>query len=211
MFRKILLILSIVLFFYVSGASAANKTLLKNGDIIFHSSNSSQSQAIQLATDSPYNHCGIIFIEGNKYFVLEAVQPVRLSRVDEWIKRGNASGFVVKRLKNADKLLTPKIITKMKKISQSYIGKNYDPYFEWSDNRIYCSELIWKIYKQALNLELGKPQKFKTFDLSHPVVKAKLKERFGEDLPLEETVISPAGIYHSKLLKTVYSKKEIKK
>ena len=33
---------------------------LKNGDLIFHTSQSSQSQAIQIATNSKYSHMGII-------------------------------------------------------------------------------------------------------------------------------------------------------
>jgi hypothetical protein len=34
---------------------------IKNGDLIFQTSTSKQSKAIQLATDSKYSHCGIIY------------------------------------------------------------------------------------------------------------------------------------------------------
>ena len=34
-------------------------------------------------------------------------------------------------------------------------GKHYDFWFEWSDERIYCSELVWKIYRRGLGIELG--------------------------------------------------------
>lgn len=44
---------------------------------------------------------------------------------------------------------------KMKKVGEKYIGKDYDLYFEWSDSRIYCSELVWKIYKESIGLEIG--------------------------------------------------------
>jgi hypothetical protein len=33
------------------------------------------------------------------------------------------------------------------------------------------------------------------FDLSHPAVKAKLEERFGSAIPLQETVISPSAMF----------------
>ena len=37
--------------------------LLKNGDIIFQNSLSSQSRAVEMATHSKYTHCGIIYIK----------------------------------------------------------------------------------------------------------------------------------------------------
>ena len=49
---------------------------LKVGDIIFQSSNSGQSRAIQLATHSKYSHVGLIFNENDQWMVYEAVQPV---------------------------------------------------------------------------------------------------------------------------------------
>src|SRR5437016_1986874 len=41
----------------------SNKNEIRTGDIIFQTSLSSQSKAIQLATHSEYSHCGIIFKE----------------------------------------------------------------------------------------------------------------------------------------------------
>ena len=38
---------------------------LRNGDIIFQSSKSNQSKAVELATRSPYSHMGIIYIKEN--------------------------------------------------------------------------------------------------------------------------------------------------
>jgi hypothetical protein len=93
----------------------------------------------------------------------------------------------------------------MKRIGEKFQGKDYDVYFGWSDDRMYCSELIWKIYKEALNLEIGKLQRIRDFDLTHPLVGAKLNERYGNAIPLDEPAISPASIFHSDLLETVYS------
>ncbi|WP_223827594.1 C40 family peptidase [Hymenobacter armeniacus] len=44
------------------------------------------------------------------------------------------------------------------------------------------------------------------FDLSHPAVRAKLQERYGKRLPLQETVISPVSIFRSPELVTVLSR-----
>ena len=92
----------------------------------------------------------------------------------------------------------------MKQVGEKYLGKNYDSYFEWSDERIYCSELVWKIYNKAFGIELGTPEKLGDFNLDNEIVADKLRERYGDNIPKEEIVISPAEIFNSKLLQTVY-------
>jgi uncharacterized protein YycO len=176
----------------------------QNGDIIFHTSKSSQSLAIQKATKSKYSHMGIIFLKNGKSIVFEAVGPVKFTPLHDWVARGKGRHYVVKRLANAGEVLTQEAINRMLAIGKSFEGKPYDPYFEWSDDRIYCSELVWKIYKRALNIEIGKLQTMAEFDLSDPVVQKEIRERFGDSVPKDETVISPAAIFASNLLITVH-------
>ena len=47
----------------------------------------------------------------------------------------------------------------MRQVGESFRGRPYDLTFEWSDERIYCSELVWKIYERALGIEIGPPQR----------------------------------------------------
>lgn len=176
---------------------------LRDGDIIFHSSNSAQCKAVQIATHSIYSHCGIIFKTGNEYNVLEAVQPVTITPLKDWIKRGNDGKYVIKRLIKSDSIITDEVRHKMMDIGKSFLGKNYDLTFEWSDDRIYCSELVWKIYKRAANIEVGKLQPLKSFNLEDKIVQDIMKERYGNNIPYDEQVISPAAIFKSDLLKTV--------
>jgi len=176
---------------------------LQNGDIIFQTSASAQSKAIQLATNSPYSHMGIIYEEAGRFFVYEAVQPVKLTKLNDWIKRGQDSHYVVKRLKDSEELLTEENLARMKAAGEKYKGKNYDLYFDWSNDRMYCSELVWKIYKEALGIEIGSLQQLKDFDLDNPVVKSKLQERYGSKIPLREKVISPAAMFDSDMLITI--------
>lgn len=189
-----------------SEATTIDNTLIKNGDIIFQTSKSSQSKAIQLATKSKYSHMGIIYKIDGDYFVYEAVQPVKLTSLTEWINRGENKHYVIKRLKNADKLLTKKVLTKMKQIGEQFNGKEYDIYFEWSDDKIYCSELVWKIYKQGTNIEIGQLEQLSDFDLTNEIVKAKMNERYGNNIPLDEKVISPWAMFNSDKLITIEEK-----
>ena len=183
----------------------ADQDEIKNGDLIFQTSLSGQSKAIQLATKSKYSHCGLIYKDGNDFYVFEAVQPVKRTPLDEWIARGQDGKYVIKRLKNADQVLTPTTLTKMKQVGDQFNGKNYDSTFEWSDDKIYCSELIWKIYQRATGIEIGKLEKLSDFDLTNEAVLKILKVRYGNKIPTEEIVISPASIFDSELLITVKS------
>lgn len=180
-----------------------NDNVFQDGDIIFQISQSAQCKAIRIATKSKYSHCGIIYKHDGKYYVYEAVQPVTITPLNNWIKRGEKNHYVVKRLKNADEVLTPHVIQKMKQIGEGFYNKNYDLTFEWDDSRMYCSELVWKMYKRAANIQVGKLGKLGDFDLSHPIVQAKVKERYGNNIPMDETVISPQAIFDSHLLITV--------
>lgn len=178
----------------------ADNDEIKNGDLIFQTSLSGQSKAIQLATKSKYSHCGLIYKDGNEFYVFEAVQPVKRTPLDKWIARGKDGKYVIKRLKNADQVLTPATLTKMKQIGDQFNGKNYDLTFEWSDDKIYCSELIWKIYQRSTGIEIGKLEKLSDFDLTNEAVKQKMKERYGDKIPTGEIVISPVAIFDSDLL-----------
>jgi uncharacterized protein YycO len=178
----------------------------QNGDIIFQTSKSSQSNAIQLATKSKYSHMGLIYENDGQYFVYEAVQPVKLTKLDEWIRRGEDSHYVVKRLKNSSKKLTQENVKKMKMVGEKFKGKSYDIYFEWSDDKIYCSELVWKIYKETLDVEIGQLQELREFDLTSDIVRSKMKERYGDEIPLAEKVISPAAMFDSDELEMINEK-----
>lgn len=204
------MLLIIAGFLLSAGVDAQIKPgLLQEGDLIFQTSLSAQSKAIQLATKSKYSHCGIIFKDKNGYYVLEAVSQVKRTPLAQWIARGKGKNFVVKRLKNADRVINGATLVKMKQVGQEFTGKAYDLTFEWSDAQIYCSELIWKIYERSTGIRIGKLEKLRDFDLSNDIVKKKMKTRYGNKVPMNETVISPVSIFNSKLLKTVSLKEPV--
>lgn len=175
----------------------------KDGDMIFQTSQSSQCEAVRIATNSKFSHCGIIYVLNGKRYVYEAVQPVKTTPLEEWISHGKDGSYVVKRLKNASKTLNAATLKKMKDYGKQFNNKNYDLYFEWSDDKIYCSELIWKIYKNGAGIELCKLEKLKTFNLKNEKVRAILNERYGNNIPLNEDVVAPSQIVNSALVETV--------
>ncbi|MFO1527633.1 MAG: YiiX family permuted papain-like enzyme [Turneriella sp.] len=181
--------------------------LLRNGDIIFQETKSAQSKAIKLATHSRYSHVGIVYFQKGRPVVFEAVQPVKATNLKTFLSRSVGGHYVVKRLKNADATLTKQVLARMEKEGRKFLGKNYDWIFGWSDARIYCSELVWKIYQRGAGIELSPTKKLREFDLSHPAVRAKMKERYGTKIPLDEPVVAPGQLFESELLETVYESK----
>lgn len=177
--------------------------VVATGDLIFQTSRSAQSLAIQRATGSRYSHMGLVFLRDGKAFVFEAVQPVKFTPLDQWIARGEGRHYVVKRLRSAASVLTPAKIEDLRATAKHFLGRPYDLTFEWSDERMYCSEIVWKMLDRVLDLQVGQLQQVRDFDLSDPAVRAKMRERYGKEVPLDMSVISPAAMFESGLLETV--------
>lgn len=176
---------------------------LREGDVVFQISRSSQSQAIQLATGSKYSHVGIIFTRAGRWVVFEAVQPVRFVDLSQWIKNGERSHYVVKRY--ADGAPDASQIAVMKKKAEAWAGRNYDGLFRWSDDRLYCSEVVWKLY-DLVGLKTVPLKRFSDYDLKHPIVQQKMKQRYGGMPPLNELAVSPGDLFVSDRFRTVFER-----
>jgi hypothetical protein len=184
-------------------ANQHSLSLVRDGDIIFQTSQSAQCEAVRIATNSKFSHCGIIFKIDDEPYVYEAVQPVKLTHLKEWITHGAKSDYLVKRLKNASEVLNPNTIEQMKSYGYQFKNKDYDLYFDWSDDKIYCSELVWKIYKNGANISLCSLERLENFNLKNDKVKAILQERYGNNIPLKEQVVAPSQLVNSNQLITV--------
>lgn len=168
------------------------------GDVVFQSTNGEQAEAVRKATGSPFTHCGVVFEQGGEWKVLEASQPVKVTPVAEFRKRSLPGTFQVRRLKEP---LSPQAIALARAWGEKQVGLNYDPNFRWDDETLYCSELVWKIYKQA-GVELCATRHFQDYALESEEVQAVIKKRYGsaDKLPKEEPVVSPGDIAKSPLL-----------
>jgi Permuted papain-like amidase enzyme, YaeF/YiiX, C92 family len=173
----------------------------QEGDILFNHSERGQSEAIIAATGSPITHCGIIFLKNGKLMVLEAVQPVRMVPLEEFVSRSAGSTVMARRLK------TPPPTERLREAltwAEAQMGKDYDVRFLWSDEQLYCSELVWKIYQHA-GVELCELRHFRDYDLGKPAVRKIINERFGSmaKVPLDEKVVAPSDLAASPLLMDV--------
>jgi hypothetical protein len=82
-------------------ACSVQVPVVQDGDIIFQTSSSSQSVAIQRATHSKYSHMGLIILRDGAPYVLETSATVRYTPLKKWIERGSGHHYEIKRLRNS--------------------------------------------------------------------------------------------------------------
>jgi hypothetical protein len=186
-----------LLFMLIAGALAAP---VQDGDIVFQTSHSAQSEAIHLATGSAFSHVGIVTVQDGESLVLEAVGPVKTTPLKAWIARGVGGRYRLMRPKTP---LSTAQLSGMDRIGRQHLGKDYDLRFDWSDDKMYCSELVWKIYSKGAGLELAAPRPMGSYRLGHPRVMALIAARWGDTVRLSEKMIAPSDLAQSPLLEIV--------
>ena len=167
---------------------------VKEGDVIFQTSLSQQSPLIQMATRSKISHCGIIVIKDGKPYVLETLKTLVITPLDKFIARGENGKYWVKRSNKEN----------VKINYESYLGIPYDLAFKFDNDKFYCSELIYDIYKNQLGIELCKPKKVSDYlilGLSNLPQLEKVMEK--REITKEQYVVAPVDIFESDYLEDV--------
>ncbi|WP_218057495.1 YiiX/YebB-like N1pC/P60 family cysteine hydrolase [Gilliamella sp. Bif1-4] len=90
----------------------------------------------------------LFFIKNGKPYVFESASKVVYTPLHSRIARGKNKNYVIKRLKNGK--LSNNEIVKLKQVASVFEGRPYDIWFGWDNKYIYCSELVWEIYDNAL-------------------------------------------------------------
>jgi len=158
-------------------------TNLQEGDIVFVESQSSQSPYIKIGTMSKWTHCGVVVNTPEGMKVLEASKTVKLTPFNSFIGRAKNENWCIKRPKQ--KLIKPINYNK-------YIGQPYDLEFKFNNGKMYCSELVWLVYKEQ-GIELCKPRKVSSFIMTRiPKVKKLMNKR---NIQMNQEAVAPVDIY----------------
>lgn len=180
-------------------SKVALEQVLREGDLLFQHIESPQSEALELATGSYWTHVGLAFKEQGRWMVLEAVGPAKATPLKAWLAQGEGGRCVAKRWKELD----AGSLARLRTSADRFMGLPYDFGFLWSDERIYCSELVWKMYEEGLGVRLCEPKPMHAHDLRHEVVRNTMLERYGTAAPLDEPMIAPATLFDCPLLHKV--------
>ena len=167
---------------------------VKEGDVIFQTSQSQQSPLTQIATRSKFSHCGIIVMKNGKPYVLETLKTLVVTPLDKFIARGEGGKYWLKR--------SNKEYVKIE--YGSYLGKPYDLAFKFDNGKFYCSELIYDIYKNQLGIELCEPKKVSDYLMigidKLPQIDKAMKKR---GITMEQYAVAPVDIFESDYLEDV--------
>ena len=189
-------------FFIIQNLLSLGAYQPKEGDLYFQSlPRNAVVNAIEGASDSPYSHCGILVRKGDAWFILEAIGPVRETPLAIWINQARDRHYDVFRLEAEHERNIPAFI----KAAKVYMGRPYDIRYRMDDEKIYCSELIFKGYRDATGESLGKLVKFGDLKwVRHtPVILA-----IEGSIPLNRIMITPRHLSEAKQLEKVFSSKE---
>lgn len=173
----------------------------QEGDVVFQSlPHGDVVTAIEGVTESPYSHCGIVARQEGRWVVYEALGKVRVTPLQEFFFRGRDSGLVVYRLRAEHRGHIPETL----KCCQAYLGRPYDTRYGFDDKAIYCSELVWKAYRDATDGQrLGEPRKFG--DMNWRPFAALIEEIEGGEVPVDREMITPRDLARAKQLEPVFS------
>lgn len=169
------------------------------GDIVLQHIESPLCKMIAAVTESPYSHCGLVVYRGTEPYVLEAVGTVSYTPLARWLATGDRGRVTVVRVKD----LTPAQIAKAIQAAQAFFGKSYDIQYQPDDRKIYCSELIYKAFRNGCGIEVGAVQRLG--DLKWQPHEAAIRQLAGGELPLDRRMVTPVTLVDSPLTTVVYS------
>lgn len=178
--KKILLILLVLL--CGSCRRGGDLSALKEGDILFIETTSFQSKFIKMGMLSIWSHCGIAVNTPEGVQIMEADTTVRILPVERFIDKSVGKKYIVKR---PEQQLTQPID------QQKWLGRWYDLKFSFDNEEVYCSELVWLIYKDQ-GIELCPPIRINEHIMARlPMIQEALAER---GISPEQEAVAPCDL-----------------
>ncbi|HTN76979.1 MAG TPA: YiiX/YebB-like N1pC/P60 family cysteine hydrolase [Pirellulaceae bacterium] len=172
----------------------------QEGDIIMQSlTRGPMINMIEGATKSPWSHCGIVMREQGRWVVYEASSYVEGTPLADVILRSRDEQYAIYRLKPEHRQHIPRVLEEVRKLD----GLPYDTRYEMDDEKIYCSELIYKAYRNATGRPLGKLVRLD--ELAWQPYEQFIEKLEGGPVPLDRVMITPRDLAQAEQLELVYS------
>jgi hypothetical protein len=167
--------------------------------VVFQSlSGSPLKELIEGATESKFSHCGMVVRRDGRWMVIEAVGPVREIELPSWISHGVGGDFAAFRLDARYDAQIPAVIHEARK----FLGRPYDFRYRFDDEYIYCSELIFKAFRNATGEMLGRLRRVR--ELKWEKYRELIEELEGGPVPLDRELITPRDLSEAWQLRLVF-------
>jgi len=173
----------------------------QEGDVVFQSlPHGPVVWAIEGVTRSPYSHCGIVGSRDGQWIVYEAYRGVSATPLKTFLLRGRGGGFAVYRLREECRAHIPETL----RCCEKYLGRPYDIRYRMDDEKIYCSELVFKAFRDATDgQQLGDLVKFG--DMNWGPYETLIKQIEGGPVPVDREMITPRDLAKARQLEPVFA------
>ncbi|MFZ4540994.1 MAG: YebB family permuted papain-like enzyme [Rickettsiales bacterium] len=184
-----------------------SKTLgqsLAVGDIVFVHIDILPFRKIACDTMSWTNHVGIVTsIDGGEPIVSESTFPFsKHTKLSAFLKRSKDGRTTIKRLPQP---ITPEQQHAIRMAANKRLRKFYDTGFNLASRRQFCSRFVHEILKEALDVQVGKPQNLRELLTENPDADMRFWRLwyFGR-IPWERTTVTPASQLNDPALTVVF-------
>ena len=175
----------------------------RDGDLVFQALplNVDLIQAIEGITQSHYSHVGVLHRRKGKWTVIEACAPgVIYTPFEKWKTIGRNERWAAYRLKLQYRPLIPKFLRNL----HSHAGKPYDFKYEFTDDKLYCSELVFHAWEKTSNKAIGRRENILTLNWK-PYLATIEKYNQGPLPTSGRMLISPRSLSRARQLERVYN------
>jgi len=202
----------VFLFLFCVCATSNGDFHFQTGDLLFQAGNSSElNGAIAGATfgenNIHYTHAGIVSVEKDTVFVIEATPPVVCKTLlDTFLLRSATLAgkpvVAVGRLKPEYRKIIPQSVVRAKKL----LGKPYDYIYSPDNDAYYCSELIMLSYLNSQNMPIFEPvsMNFRDDNGNLPAYWIEHFEKYNATIPENCPGSNPGDLSRSDKIEIVY-------
>ena len=162
---------------------------LREGDILFIETTSFQSKYIKMGMLSIWSHCGIAVDTPEGVQIMEADTTVRILPVERFVAKSVGGKGIKGKVYRPEMRPEQQLSRPIEK--EKWLGKWYDLKFSFDNDEVYCSELVWLIYKEQ-GIELCPPIKINEhFMVRFKKLQEALKER---GISPEQEAVAPCDL-----------------
>ena len=185
-------------------AAAPATDLLQVGDIVFIRVGNFLYRRVAAATLSWTSHVGMVHHRaGDEWMIAESAVPrSRFCSLSRFIHRSQQGVVSIKRLREAPDAQAQ---AKLAEAATRRLGRWYHLGFDLDSRMQFCSKFVHEIYREAMGVELGTIENFRQLLSKNPRTSLRFwRCWFLGRIPWHRRTVTPASLYESPLLETVY-------